>query len=146
MRCPDCNKFVAYDEPEAELNQVDISGSTVTSDVRVVLKCADCGTELKDFELNGEATVDHDCSKKKDFDKKVEAGEEVFEIESEGEPEAESRTQTTDRRGKPIKNPRYMKTFYGFKLDTEVKCLCCGETETVETTAEEQASGGNELT
>jgi hypothetical protein len=48
MRCPDCNKFVSFDEPEIEGDDPDIVGTAVSGNVRIVLKCADCGGELMD--------------------------------------------------------------------------------------------------
>lgn len=50
MRCPDCNKFVSYDdsnEPEADDADIDAEGH-VTGTVRVYLTCAECGTDLKE--------------------------------------------------------------------------------------------------
>lgn len=54
-RCPDCNKFVSYDdstEPEVDAD-VDETGH-VTGTVRVVLTCAECGAELREasFDLD----------------------------------------------------------------------------------------------
>jgi len=54
-RCPDCNKFVSYDdgtEPEAEAD-VDETGH-ITGTVRIALTCAECGTELREasFDLD----------------------------------------------------------------------------------------------
>lgn len=145
MRCPDCNKFVSYDEPQAEVQSVEADGNTIRASVRVVLNCAECGTELKDAEIEGEAESGHECKKTAEWEKREKKGVPTLEVEDDGEPTADSRLQTTDRHGKPIKSHRYMKTFYGFTLESEVKCLCCNETFTVETTAEEQASGFNEL-
>ncbi len=50
MRCPDCNKFVAYDteiEPEEEDNP-SCTGIEFSASYRRVLACAECGTELKE--------------------------------------------------------------------------------------------------
>lgn len=70
MRCPDCNKFVSYDEsaePEAML-EVETDGTdeaTVSGTVRVVLTCAECGTELKETSFDVDETVEvpeaHTC-------------------------------------------------------------------------------------
>lgn len=38
------------------------------------------------------------------------------------------RAVTTDRRGKPIKNPRYMTQMYGVAVNGDVKCSRCGIT------------------
>lgn len=58
MRCPDCNKFVSYDEPNVDdvsfsldenSGEVEVSGT-------VELPCADCGTALKSMQVD--ETVD----------------------------------------------------------------------------------------
>lgn len=60
MRCPDCNKFVAYDdstEPEASL-EASADGTGVSGDVRVLLTCAECGCELKENRFDIDETVE----------------------------------------------------------------------------------------
>ena len=54
MRCPDCNKFVSYDEPEVEVNSINVNGEAVTASVRVALNCADCSTGLKEAEIEAD--------------------------------------------------------------------------------------------
>lgn len=66
MRCPDCNKFVSYDESaEPEVNDLQISEGNVTGQVRVLLTCAECGTELKeanfDIDVSVELPEHHTC-------------------------------------------------------------------------------------
>ena len=51
--------------------------------------------------------------------------------------------ETKDRHGKPIKSSRYMKSFYGFILESEIKCRKCGEVFDVTVEGEEQASAFN---
>src|SRR5690348_2193982 len=65
MRCPECNKFAAYDdstEPEVEV-EVDEDGN-VTGSARIVLTHDECGTELKettfDIDVEGSAFKDTD--------------------------------------------------------------------------------------
>lgn len=150
MRCPDCNKFVSYDTPECEVQNVDIMSSTLTSLVSVRLNCQDCSTTLKEAEIGDEAEIQHTCKpederpegwkKNADFTE----GEEQFEVEDEGEPEPTDRLENKDRHGKAIKNPRYMKMFYGFELETDVRCRECGEVFQVATNGEEQASSFDE--
>jgi hypothetical protein len=139
MRCPDCNKFVSYDEPQCDVQSVEVEDDLVRATVTVSLNCQDCGTTLKDAEIEGEAGIDHEC--KPESPKQEDAG---FSVESEGDPEGESRQQTTDRHGKPIKSARYMKTFYGFSIETQIVCSKCSESFSVTVTGEEQASGFNE--
>ncbi len=56
-----------------------------------------------------------------------------------------SRVQTTDKHGKPIKNSRYMKTFYGAEITFNITCHRCGESFLVEGTVEEQASAFEDI-
>lgn len=156
MRCPDCNKFVSYDEPEAESNSVGVDGDDLSLETVVRLNCAECGTALKEYTFETGITMSHDCPPQEpatpadadpDGDESPEPnefgweeGDEQYEVEDEGEPTGTSRVQTKDRNGKPIKSARYMKTFYGFSQSVDVKCLKCGETFTVEVDDEAQAS------
>jgi len=139
MRCPDCNKFVSYEDPPEveESGDPEISfdkEGTVTGSVRVVLKCADCGTELKDADLDYEETFQHKCT-----------GKEVGEWEAEFDSaEGSSRLENKDRRGRPISSTRYMKTFYGADVMIKATCPRCGEEVMIETHVEEQASSFNE--
>ena len=150
MRCPECNKFVAYDEPQCESNGVDMDVLNVRATVTVQLNCADCVTRLKDAVIEAETEIEHTCKPEAERpedqkpDPQFKGGDEQFEIENEGDPEGTIRTETKDRHGKPIKLSRYMKTFYGFTQETEVRCRRCGECFTVTLAGEEQASGFNE--
>ncbi len=51
MRCPDCNKFVAFDDGNVDEVEVELDEDTGTVGIsgRVVLPCAECGTELKEL-------------------------------------------------------------------------------------------------
>jgi phage FluMu protein Com len=143
MRCPDCNKFVPYDEPEVEGDEPDITGSTVSGQVRIVLKCADCGNELKEANLDYEVEIEHDCPKYKKKDEEP-------EFTADGEPEfsATDRTQTTCTvKGKvvPIKSMRYAKRYYGADINGTVTCSKCSEVINYSTNVEEQASGFEQL-
>lgn len=121
MRCPSCNKFatqtIDQDEPEVDLS-VDEAGN-VTGTVRIVVHSECCGDELK--EANFDVDVQYD-------------GDEHILAEHTGEGhdlevevtniEATDDYQRTDRRGKPIRNPRYMKHLYGYTLSAKVTCSC----------------------
>lgn len=142
MRCPNCNKFVSYDEPEAEIEYGEVEENDgensffVSATVRVVLKCAECGDELK--ETNGDITLvfNHSCGEK--------LTAENFEIESI-EAEGCSRVQDKDKHGRQIKNHRYMKTFYGCEVTGTFICSLCDESISESETFEEQASSFDEL-
>ncbi len=148
MRCPDCSKFVSYeDPPTVEVESIEISGvevsetevtATVTAIGRIVLLCAECSSELKDSEFEIEETVGHDCTHAADVT------DDSLEAEEAGS-DGTSRLETLDRRGKPIKNYRYMKTYYGAEITATVTCAACGWEDEITLCAEEQASAFNEL-
>lgn len=120
MYCPDCNKFVPYDESEPEVQSLDLDPEgNVTTDVRVVLVCGECSGELKEanFSCDDNAPAknleEHNGYKHPEF-KYLEN----FEVE-EGDVEFTTRTK-----GKG----RWTETFYGFTLDYSVKCNECEDT------------------
>lgn len=130
MRCPDCNKFVSYDdssEPEAEL---EVDEQTISGTVRIVLTCQDCDTELK------EATFD--------IDSPWEGGE--YHTGDEHELALNIVSTELTSRNTPARSPRYSKTFYGHSTEVEITCSC-GKLEGVNETLEDdcQASGMEEL-
>lgn len=153
MRCPDCNKFVSYDEPEVEEQNCDVSGEEVTAEVRMALPCAECGTELKEHNFELQAYIEHDCTREL-YDAYLEGLDpsEVigwddapeYELSDSDNWEATERLQDKTPNGKPIKSARYMKKFYGVEGTVTVKCLKCGEEFSVELKEEEQASGFDE--
>ena len=132
MRCGNCNRFVSFDEPEVEIAGEVAAKGILTADVRIVLKCVDCGTELKEASLFMEEEYCLPCSCEHTVD----------EVEIVAEPS--ERYETKDKKGKPIKNTRYQKHFYGADIIAEVKCTC-GETVNVIHSLEEQASSFDEL-
>ena len=145
-RCPDCNKFVSYDEstePEVSSEEIDDDGQ-LTAEVRVVLACAECGGELKEANLTFEASVQHECEKDAEVLPDWNEGDDKLSIDSI-EAEFQSRQQDTDAKGKPIKNPRYMKTFYGACVTANVKCNRCGEEVEVNGCVDEQDSAFDDL-
>jgi hypothetical protein len=150
MRCPDCNKFVSYDEPQCEVQNVECDNDSVRASVTIQLNCQDCGGTLKDAEIEAETEIEHECKPKAEREKDWKSapdykdGDEQYQLESDGDPEGTNRMETKDRHGKPIKSARYMKSFYGFTLESEVLCRKCGETFSVTTEGEEQASAFNE--
>ena len=130
MRCTECNKFVSFDdsnEPEVENEDVSDEG-VVTADVRIVLTCGDCGTELKEATLNleGPADVAHEHP----------IGTEAeFEVESNG---GQITTRTEGKGGRP-------RMFYGAEVDFTVTCAC-GFSTSLPLSDEVQASSMEELT
>lgn len=141
MRCPDCNKFVPFEqnEPEVELDITDerdqeVEKGTevqVTAQVRLVLACAECGTELKEANLEAEEMVTIEGHLGDDH---------VLSVEDDG-------SDTTDRYdGKEGTPMRYRKHFYGATIEYKVTCSCDQALDaTGSLEVEEMASGFDEL-
>lgn len=135
MRCPDCNKFVSYDEPEVEIQSEDIDDDGyVSAEIQVSLPCAECGTVLKEAYL--EFNENYTCPE-------CDNTEELELVNFDAS--ATDRYEDTDRHGKKIKNPRYMKHYYGADLTIELKCPKCKHEWTESDLVEEQASGFEEV-
>lgn len=146
-RCSECNRFVPYaDPPETILQAAEIVEDSVRAEVEVELQCADCTTTLKALTVEAEEFIEHRCPEEgAGSDPDFEEDDEQFElVDDSPEPEGTSRVETKDRHGKEIKNPRYMKTYYGFALDALVHCRKCGDEFTVHLEGEEQASSFEE--
>lgn len=116
MRCPDCNKFVglefeAPEEPDSFDFDVGLSDDekraesvSVSAEVRLVRTCADCGTELKEANLEMSAEdewIDHALGPKCEVYAEM---DEVQAIEEGG--------------------GRYKKSYYGLSIDFSIKCAC----------------------
>lgn len=117
MRCPNCSKFVPYDEPNCDDLDVNIDGEELTLSGPLGLPCAECG------EVIATAEMDDSRSVADEFDRHAnECAGETEEYEIDGSPDFSptDRTQDKDRRGKPIKNARYAKRFYGAEASVEV--------------------------
>jgi hypothetical protein len=135
-RCPDCNKFVSLEEADPELQDDgeivdDGDGAwTVAVDVRLVRTCAECATEMKEYNETVEISGDHTCKYDEDtLPPEISKDDERYEIlgiDAENTSDVQ-RTSTNRKTGKvtPIKNPRYMKTFYGADVTANVQCLWC---------------------
>lgn len=149
MRCPDCNKFVSYDEQEPELD-VQLDGATIEGTCRVVLPCAECGGELKEytFDISVDVESEHTCPAEEPEEGWPE-DEEQFELISENADFlSDLQTEYWDRKAKkmrPIKNYRYARTYYGATLTFDVKCLRCEEEFGITEEVKEQASAFDEL-
>lgn len=142
-RCPSCNKFVGIEAAEPEVNSVEVEadGEAVRADVRLALVCLECGEELSEYNFEIEAEIDEVSTHAQAHD---EAGVEyTLDVEDNGA-EAFDRYQTQDRHGKPIKNMRYQRHFYGVNVDVKVTCSC-GQEFDAQLTGEEQASAFDQL-
>lgn len=120
-RCQDCNKFTGQEAGDPEVNSIEIDeDGHITADVRIVVNCADCGTEMKSADLSLEGDMNPEIlAKHQGEDHELEAEEESSEAIDE--------YQTTDAKGKPIKNMRYQKHLYGARLEVSVTCSCSKE-------------------
>jgi phage FluMu protein Com len=94
MRCPDCNKFVAYGEASADVESAQVEGGEVRAEVRAVLPCEQCGVELKETIFEIELVIDHTCTVER------ENAEDPIEFELDdynAEPWEDSITKTVTR-------------------------------------------------
>lgn len=109
MRCPDCNKFAAYDdstEPEVNIDLNDDGSFSGT--VRIVLTHDECGTELKEASF--------------DFDGQVPS---KILAEHEGDDHSlDLETSNTELISRTEGSGRYMKTFYGYNTTLDLTCSC----------------------
>jgi hypothetical protein len=141
-RCPDCMKFVMLQQETPEVQDVSVdSDGNVTVNVRVYLTCGDCGTEMKEYNFSGDA--DADGASDHAIEHRYSDEDYEFSVDWD-EPDATDRYQTHDRHGKPIKNFRYQKHYYGYSLTGKVTCSC-GATFDFSLDEDEQASAFDEL-
>lgn len=151
MRCPDCAKFVGYDDGSVDEVEADIDADTgeVTIGGRVVLPCAECGTDLKELTVDDAAdaaalfgttpvdVVNANLPTRDGFELVGDWVERhtvaTYEVDGDFDKEFHERTQATVSRpikkgGKvvghktvPIKSSRYMKTYKGVTVTGTVK-------------------------
>ena len=118
MRCPDCNKFVSMEMSEPELEgELDFDPETqaVTGSVRIERTCAECGTLLKEGQLEMEVElVGEDAAMMAAHLKLHEKGpdQEVFEVHDVG-------LDTIEEEG-----GRFKKSYYGATVHFNITCSC----------------------
>lgn len=137
-RCTNCNRFVPNGEPRAELQWEEICEKTVAGEVYVAIPCEECGSDLKEAYLDFEFEIHHDCPKdiKPEF---------VHDIEIENiDVSPSDRYEDKDKKGKPIKNFRYMKHFYGADITINYRCKHCNQSNSQDEIVEEMASAFEE--
>lgn len=113
MRCPDCNKFVSYDDSQEPEVSLDVQGESIVGDVRIVLPCADCGTDLKEYTFDIDEGFEFPDSKDGQHDEHdvtINANEATLEVRTEGA-------------------GRGLRTFYGFELSVSIECSCGAKAE-----------------
>jgi hypothetical protein len=140
MRCPDCNKFVSFEEEDPEVEDLEVGDDGVVSmSARISNNCADCGTELKTGTVEGEASLHdeiaaHECKKKDDYEDDPERkGFDLSVCEEDA-----MRDQRVEGKG------RGARTFYQAVVNVTVTCERCDETFEGEVVGEIQASAMDE--
>ncbi len=140
MRCPDCEKFVSFDEPQCDIEDENITDEgQISGSVHIVLPCGECGTELKETNLEFEAEIDHDCAEK---------GDAGFELTMDDpQPFDEYRGKDKKKKdGTVIKAPlRYQKHYYGAEISGTAKCNRCGIEIEFNTKVDEQGSAFDDM-
>lgn len=143
-RCPDCSKFVSLNQEEPEENsafEIDAEGE-ITGELRAVLTCAECGTEMKDTTFDFSETPDEiaehlDEATKRAFDAdSVEP--EVHELTVNG-----AAYDSTERYS-DNKYYRARRHYYGVRAEISVECSC-GESWTITLEEDQQASSFDDL-
>lgn len=131
MKCPDCNKFASYDEPEAEINSSEISDGEVSVEGTVTLRSACCNYDLKEWNFTLTLSVDTKHKHPKGSVRELEV--ECDEVNA---------SDYYDSPGRPM---RYRRHIYVVEADAKVKCSCGFEVG-VQLRDEQGASGFDELT
>jgi hypothetical protein len=152
MRCPDCNKFVAYDEAEPEISDssptVDVQGesASVQVEVRIVNNCQECGAELKEYTFDTTVDFDADVSahEGEGHELSCEVGGESRDTDSYPKPK-EVKDRKTGKMKMKYPNPRYTRTLYGFTATATLSCSCGELTEEKEFSDFIEASSMDEL-
>jgi hypothetical protein len=172
-RCPDCNKFVSYDDGDVDVQSEDVESDEVRVEVRIVKTCAECGTELKEATLELHGPFEHDCEAPTHDGEPVDA-DEMEEAEAlvafiswllgheDPNDDAEHARETwLDGHELTVESNlendswckgkgRYTQTFYGVSGEIEVSCTC-GFHETISVSVQDDgaytaASGMDDLT
>lgn len=143
MRCPDCNKFVSFEteeEPE-ETEEPTLDEGHFTAAYRRVLPCSECGTELKEAQIEFDVSLDEPNCLFLDP-----ATEEIHEWDCSDVTATPSESrQTIDSKGRAITNPRYIRTLYGVELTGVIKCAKCDGSITLSLSQYVSASEMDEL-
>ena len=121
MRCPECNKFVAFEEQEPEVEEVEIIDGKVVTAVRIVNACEQCSTELKETTIEMEKDISEmlsahrvECKHKDQHGEEDVADFNVDETSSERDTRSEGKG-------------RYAKMFYGARVGFKIMCSHCSE-------------------
>lgn len=153
MRCPDCSKFVSLEMSDPEDVNLDVESTldgetlslSVSMSARIVRCCADCGTELKEanIEASEEVEVDATTLVKCVHAGAVSNGVTMYEWldDKHGDPEISDTSVEQIEEG----GGRYAKSFFGATVGYEVKCKCGESLHTGEISDKVAASAMDEL-
>lgn len=150
MRCPDCEKMVSYGEATTEILDESIDGGTFSCSVRIVLPCAECGTELKECILEFEQEIDHECpvEKNESQDEQSSAFEDTtYELEIDDPELIEDYRPKTRKLKNGTEKPvpfRYQKHYFGVSISGKAICNRCGAEIEIDVSQDEQSSAFEE--
>jgi hypothetical protein len=132
-----------------EAEQPEVDGDNISAEVRVVLNCAECGTEMKEWNSTLEEMLNDEATIHKEENPDEEAH--VIEAEWEGDPEISDEYRP---RHKPKPNKkgvvkpvpyRYQIHYYKLTGTINLSCSCGATLGSVEVEDEMEASGFDEL-
>ena len=109
MRCGSCNKFVSIEIGEPDVQDLQVSGTEVSTTIRLTKNCAECSTELADYTFEIETS-----NEELDTHNREECSLDVEEVSVENTTRTEGKNRGT-------------KTFYGVTLEFNVTCTCQDE-------------------
>ena len=117
--CSKCKKEVKYGEPEINLIDITIDKDVATATVEIILKCAECKTELKSFEFKDEENFKSYFKHKKSCPTLLKPTDAKYKAESWNceayEPEAMDADEF----------PTDGEIHYGYEMDAIIRCEYC---------------------
>lgn len=119
-RCADCNKWVSLETDEPQEDSIDVSDDGVVSiDVTVSRNCADCGTEMKNYNFQTEDQIDESWVAEHAHDDAQDNGHGEWSVE------------TSDLESTETGGGRYSKNMIGFSCTATVTCKCGATTDVI---------------
>jgi len=119
MRCPDCSKFVSFEDGDVDVSSEEMDDNIINITVRIVKLCAECGTELKE----GEIEIEQEVLETKEDGEEVEHGTNADGLALDGHELTIARVELDNDQWSKGKG-RWTETFYGVSGDVTVKCSC----------------------
>ena len=122
-RCQSCGYFASLEEPDFDPSEPEFDGSQVAVDIEASYPSACCNDEVATQSYRAVGTLEFEHAPTCDFSE--DDTECDYQIELTGDPEATDRFEHKDRHGKPIKNSRYRRHYYGVEAIITVTCPKC---------------------